>query len=288
MIDRAEVPEGATGNPVIAVSSEKAIEVQAWEDKPTGIGEPLVQIDSTLMGAIPASASEAEGSASVVVLDDASASSRCSPSVAAAPASVCTAIACLRHGAAAAARADVAADATPAAAAARVRAHATARHIGHSTGSPRCIPPGMEYPRMVSDAGTGFFRESGQIPQYGTDQLVAVHQKSRKRLVFIAVGSALAIAATAVAIVVLTGGNKPAAGAGSGLTAIAKMPTSPGSADVSGSAAAPPVGSAGSATPQVVDPTPGSGAAPRRSSGLARARLGRHPLRRAMAPARSR
>ena len=38
----------ASGNPVLTVASRE-IQVQEWEDKPTGIGEPLVQIDSTLM-----------------------------------------------------------------------------------------------------------------------------------------------------------------------------------------------------------------------------------------------
>ncbi len=38
----------ATGNPVKSVSSDKPIEVQAWEDKPTSIGEKI-EIDATLM-----------------------------------------------------------------------------------------------------------------------------------------------------------------------------------------------------------------------------------------------
>ena len=39
----------ALGNRNIAISSSKAIEAVEWEEKPTGIGEALVQIDPTLM-----------------------------------------------------------------------------------------------------------------------------------------------------------------------------------------------------------------------------------------------
>ncbi|MEO8845088.1 MAG: PEGA domain-containing protein [Kofleriaceae bacterium] len=40
----------ASGNRNIAVASSKAIEAVEWEEKPTGIGEALVEIDPTLMG----------------------------------------------------------------------------------------------------------------------------------------------------------------------------------------------------------------------------------------------
>ena len=43
----------ASGNRNIAVSSSKAIEAIEWEDKPTGIGEALVEIDPSLMARPP-------------------------------------------------------------------------------------------------------------------------------------------------------------------------------------------------------------------------------------------
>ena len=45
---KAAVQTPATGNELKSVSSEKPIEVQAWEDKPTSIGEKI-EIDATLM-----------------------------------------------------------------------------------------------------------------------------------------------------------------------------------------------------------------------------------------------
>jgi hypothetical protein len=39
----------ASGNPIHAVSSEKPIDVQQWDEKPTSIGESKIEIDSTLM-----------------------------------------------------------------------------------------------------------------------------------------------------------------------------------------------------------------------------------------------
>ncbi|HEY5920508.1 MAG TPA: PEGA domain-containing protein, partial [Kofleriaceae bacterium] len=39
----------ASGNPVVAVSSDKPINVVQWDEKPTGIGESKIEIDSTLM-----------------------------------------------------------------------------------------------------------------------------------------------------------------------------------------------------------------------------------------------
>lgn len=46
---RGEPP--TKGNPVVAIASEKPINVVEWEEKPTGIGELKIEIDSTLMEA---------------------------------------------------------------------------------------------------------------------------------------------------------------------------------------------------------------------------------------------
>ncbi len=42
-------PQPASGNRNIAVASAKPLDAVEWEEKPTGIGEPLVQIDPSLM-----------------------------------------------------------------------------------------------------------------------------------------------------------------------------------------------------------------------------------------------
>jgi WAS/WASL-interacting protein len=41
--------KASSGNPVVAVASEKPINVQQWDEKPTGIGEAKIEVDSTLM-----------------------------------------------------------------------------------------------------------------------------------------------------------------------------------------------------------------------------------------------
>jgi WAS/WASL-interacting protein len=41
--------EPPSGNPVVAVSSDKPINVMEWDEKPTGIGEAKIEVDSTLM-----------------------------------------------------------------------------------------------------------------------------------------------------------------------------------------------------------------------------------------------
>src|SRR5690606_17394116 len=38
-----------SGNPVVAISSEKPIDVVQWEEKPTSVGESKIEIDSTLI-----------------------------------------------------------------------------------------------------------------------------------------------------------------------------------------------------------------------------------------------
>jgi hypothetical protein len=51
-----KLPKGAAptkGNPVVAVASEEPISVVRWDDKPTGIGESKIEIDSDLMKASP-------------------------------------------------------------------------------------------------------------------------------------------------------------------------------------------------------------------------------------------
>jgi hypothetical protein len=42
-------PSPASGNPIHAVASDKPISVVQWDEKPTGIGESKIEIDSTLM-----------------------------------------------------------------------------------------------------------------------------------------------------------------------------------------------------------------------------------------------
>ncbi|HEX5059471.1 MAG TPA: PEGA domain-containing protein [Kofleriaceae bacterium] len=48
-VDKAE--SATAGNPVLAVASEKPLDVVQWDEKPTGIGESKIEIDSTLMEA---------------------------------------------------------------------------------------------------------------------------------------------------------------------------------------------------------------------------------------------
>jgi len=69
----------------------------------------------------------------------------------------------------------------------------------------------MGFPRQVSDAGSGFFRDSESVPRYPTDADVAEKQR-RKKVLIIAVGSAVAAVALVVMIIMLTGGKKTSAG----------------------------------------------------------------------------
>lgn len=50
-VEKPERPPATSGNPVVAVASDKPIEVVQWEDKPTSAGESKIEIDSELMAA---------------------------------------------------------------------------------------------------------------------------------------------------------------------------------------------------------------------------------------------
>jgi hypothetical protein len=62
----AKVEKATAGNPVIAVASEKPITVQQWDEKPTGIGESKIEIDSTLMEPLKAMPADDDEPAQIV------------------------------------------------------------------------------------------------------------------------------------------------------------------------------------------------------------------------------
>jgi len=89
--------------------------------------------------------------------------------------------------------------ALPAAHAALPPAHATGMPTEHvaplpppriasASGTNPALP--TDYPRLVTDAGTGFFRDSGEIPRYGTGEATAIAERKRRTHVIVIAASA--------------------------------------------------------------------------------------------------
>jgi hypothetical protein len=266
----------ATGNPVHAVASDKALQIQEWEDKPTGIGEPLVEIDSTLMEPLkpmPSVDSLPEG-------PPPAGSAPQMPAMAAAPPAAMLAPtqqpqAGFEH-----------VGTPPPLAPPPLTPHVPPPLMNpgftgpmpHATGPQQVYPAGgapaqgyaqqapqqvqmMGFPRMVSEAGGGMFGDGDQA------DLVDVEKQRRKRVLVIAVGSAIAAVALVVVIIMATGGKKTKAnmhvmgsGSSTGSNLVVKPTVETGSGSSSGAGSAEvAVGSgAGSAevAPTPVPPTP--------------------------------
>ncbi|HUJ63591.1 MAG TPA: PEGA domain-containing protein [Kofleriaceae bacterium] len=210
----------ATGNPVTAVASDKPIHAVVWEDKPTGIGEPKIEIDPTLMEPLRPMPPADEPA---IVVD-------------AVPVDVPPPLP------------------PPGFMPGPLPASYMTPGGGHPQLSPDLNPQAQMAmfgfpPGGIGDGGTGFFHDSGQLARYPSGEVVALEGRRRKRMLAIAVGAALAVAAAIALIIALVSSKNTAAashrergGSGSSVAAV-KMPqvASPGSAT-------PP---AGSATPMI-------------------------------------
>ncbi|MGE5186086.1 MAG: PEGA domain-containing protein, partial [Acidobacteriota bacterium] len=259
----------ATGNPVITVASDKAINIQQWEDKPTGIGEPLVEIDSTLMEPLKPMPADDAAAPPAATGADPPPLGPMPPRAPTVPPPLAPMFAPPPLGFAAT---------LPPPAFGHATGPQQALPAGYATGPQQALPPGyatgpqqalpgpeqqaamMGYARMVTDGGTNFFRDSEQVPRYASDPAFAVADRQRrKRVLIVAVGSAIALVALVVAIVVVTGGKKSAASPAAG-SAIANVGPAQhaGSATIATGSAAPAVGAGSQA---VVEPPPEPGSA---------------------------
>jgi hypothetical protein len=197
----------ATGNRVISVASAQPLEAVEWEDKPTGIGEPLVQIDPTLMEPLKPVAVDDEPPINIV-----------------SPPPMDIAPPPLRP--------------TPI----PPPLHATGQHppvppplgpppmagqqLAIPTPPPMPAPPGLfanvQYPPMgpppivggmparpdVTDGNTGFFRETGEVPRYPQhDQSVMFPHPNKRRTLIIVMGSAIGLTALLIVLVLVLGGK---------------------------------------------------------------------------------
>jgi hypothetical protein len=320
----------ATGNPVLAVASTDAVPIQEWEDNPTGIGEPLVEIDSTLMEPLkpmpkldddeaaaieskpptidppPNSAIEPRPVATTGPAPLAAASG---PAPLAAPFANAAGPAPLAAGPAplAAGPAPLVAGPAPLGtgpaplAPEPLPAPPTAPRMPTPMGMPpigmppdgapppplsalKLTPPtGTSVPqqplfgfgnrRGVTDAGTGFFKDSAQIPQYSTDAHVALDKARRKRVLIIVMAAAVAVAAGFVVVMLVRGGSSEAkptqtpVGSGSG-SAVVSPPVGSGSAGSAMVVEPTGSGSAGSGSAQEAVVTPDAGVAPTSTCGV--------------------
>ena len=261
----AAASKPATGNPVLAVSSEKALPIQQWEDKPTGIGEPLVEIDSTLMEPLrampaePAPAARVAPPGPVTSPEPLPAAPMPPPRAPTIPPPLAPMFSQTGQNAAIATPLGLATTLPPSA----FGATGPQQAVRNPTGGQPAFAPDAGYPRMVSDGGTNFFRDSEQVGRY-SDPAIEADQKRRKRVLIVAVGSAVAVVAIVVSIVVITGGKKSAASPAKGSAAVAKI--DPGEPKGSASAPLPATGSAAVVTPgsaagsqgsqQAVEPPP--------------------------------
>ena len=210
-VERLPEPKAPkTGNRVLAVSSERSLEAVEWEDKPTGIGEPLVEIDPTLMEPLKPMPAYDDEPARIVAAppmhDELPAPAMRPTPMPLPPAPVAGVLGPLPG------------------------SYVTPPH-GHGpitgTGQNQAIPPaitGVEVfdlssrPRPdVTDGGTGFFRDSEQMTRYPTDQHASLETGGkRKRTLVIVMSSALVAALGFVLVVALSGAKKPTAPAGRG------------------------------------------------------------------------
>ena len=212
----------ASGNRNIAVASAQAIEAVEWEEKPTGIGEALVQIDPTLMEPaqpMPIDDEEPVNIVSTPLVDVPPPTTMPPPLGMPAPHrdSDATAVGAARDGPAArGARADAdGAAARVAAAAARPAPRLPtpppqpsplfAQAVPNSSAVFPALPPRVD----ITDGNTNFFRDSGEIPQYDADPTDSIAtQAAQAHHVLVIAAAALAVLATVV-VILSTGGKKP-------------------------------------------------------------------------------
>jgi hypothetical protein len=250
-------PKPAAGNRNIAVASSKAIEAVEWEEKPTGIGEALVQIDPTLMEPLkpmpvfddePANIVSAPPTDQPPPFPNATGQNRAIPPPLAPPPLIPPPLGPMSS--------SVAIPTPP--------PMPAPPGLFSITGANQAIPPGMSTvevldltsrPRPdVTDGNTGFFRETGEVPRYPSESTDAINP-GRKRTLVIAISAALAIAAVLIVVVFAFGGSKkkgkPETGSGAPIASV-------GSGSGSGSTTAP-IGSNGSGSAvAMVQPPDGS------------------------------
>ena len=235
----------ASGNRNIAVASAKAIEAVEWEEKPTGIGEALVEIDPSLMDpAKAAPPSEEEEPINIVsspLVD-------VPPPIPMAPAMPPPM------------QSPLAIPTPP------PWAPVSGLPLAAPAPTPLAQPPALPPPPLgppprpptspplglvgkspavfaslparvdVTDGNTNFFRDSGEIPHYPTDEVDFAAQKRRKRtMLLVVIAAALAVIATVV-VILSTGAKKQkqfpahaATGSGSGSASLAVAGTGSGS-----------------------------------------------------------
>jgi hypothetical protein len=254
----AEAP--TSGNPILTVSSQEARHVQEWEDKPTGIGEPLVQIDSALLE--PASSDDVSGRIHAPPPPElaAPATRPPPPPLHAAFAQPPPFVAQPPPFAPPSAIPPTPAYAMPGPQQQRAAMSGIMPAIPTNPRPPSvsnvtpgqlaAIPPAQTR-RDVTDGGTGFFLDnSGAMPHYPVDEHAA-DSRRRKRTLIIAISAALVVVFGIVLVATIGGGG------GKSDDDSAAIPPRSGSAGA-GSAAG---SSAGSATGAVIVASGSNGSA---------------------------
>jgi len=209
----------ASGNRNIAVASAQAIEAVEWEEKPTGIGEALVQIDPTLMEpakAMPIDDEEPVNIVSTPIADVPPPTTMPPPLGMPAPHGIPTPPpwAPLATGLPLAAPAPTAQPPAlpppPVGPAPRLPTPPPqpsplfAQGVPNSSAVFPALPPRVD----ITDGNTNFFRDSGEIPQYNADPTDSIATKKRKRTMFLVIAAA-ALAVLATVVVILSTGGKP-------------------------------------------------------------------------------
>jgi hypothetical protein len=203
----------ASGNRNIAVASDKAIEAVEWEEKPTGIGEALVQIDPTLMGpAVDVPLFEDEDPVNIVSTPvvDVSPPKPIPPALAPIPFVSSTPTPPPWAG-------------PPLPLAPMAATAATPLPPPPLVGTFPAVPPRPD----ITDGNTNFFRDSGEVASFTTQDATDQFEGKRKRraLMFV-IAAGLAVAA-AVTVIMLTGGKHATptqtqrSGSGSSVVALA-------------------------------------------------------------------
>ena len=200
----------ASGNRNIAVASAKAIEAVEWEEKPTGIGEALVQIDPTLMESAKPLPPIEEDEEPINIVS--------SPLVDVPPPP--------RPATPPPLQSPVAIPTPPPWAPA-----ATNLPLAAPAQTPMAQPPALPPPPLappprlpsapaasavfasaparldLTDGNTNFFRDSGELPHYPTDEVDFAAQKRKRTMLLVVIAAVLAVLATVV-VILSTGGKK--------------------------------------------------------------------------------